>query len=151
LRMDNLSERARSFCMSRIRSADTGPERLVRHMLHALGYRFRLHRRDLPGCPDIVLPGFRKAIFVHGCFWHTHRCRFGRVTPRTNGPYWARKRTQTMRRDRVNLRRLRQNGWSVLVIWECWTKDGPSLERRVRGFIGCQRKLGASAPRGHGA
>lgn len=112
----------RSFNMSRIRAKDTRPEMLVRSLVHQMGFRFRLHRKDLPGKPDLVLPGHRKVIFVHGCFWHMHRCRYGRVTPKTNAEFWQQKRMGNVERDRRNMRELRQAGWSVLVIWECWTK-----------------------------
>lgn len=113
----------RSFNMSRIRGADTKPERIVRSLVHQLGFRFRLHRRDLPGCPDLVLPAHRRIIFVHGCFWHMHRCRYGRVTPATNAEFWEAKRRGNVERDRRNLVRLRRDGWRVLVVWECWTRD----------------------------
>ena len=114
--------------MSRIRGANTKPEMLVRSLVHQMGFRFRLHRRDLPGKPDLVLPRHRKVIFVHGCFWHCHNCRFGRVTPKANADFWREKRSGNAARDRRNLSRLRRDGWKVLVIWECWTRD---VEGRV--------------------
>jgi len=117
------SPEQRSFNMSRIRSRDTKPEMIVRSLVHQMGYRFRLHRRDLPGTPDLVLPRHSKVIFVHGCFWHMHRCRYGRVTPRKNAAFWAAKRQANVERDRKALRRLRSDGWRVLVVWECWTRD----------------------------
>ena len=117
------SPQQRSYNMSRIRGRDTKPELLVRSLVHQMGFRFRLHRRDLPGRPDLVLPRHRKVIFVHGCFWHMHRCRYGRVTPRTNADFWQAKRTANVDRDRRNLRKLRRDGWQTLVIWECWTRD----------------------------
>ncbi|MEQ9410518.1 MAG: very short patch repair endonuclease [Fuerstiella sp.] len=116
------TRRQRSFNMSRIRAKDTRPEMIVRSLVHQMGYRFRLHRRDLPGTPDLVLPRHHKVIFVHGCFWHQHRCRYGRVTPKTNAAFWAAKRQGNVTRDRRNLRQLRAAGWDVLVIWECWTR-----------------------------
>ncbi len=122
------SPHQRSFNMSRIRGANTKPEMLVRSLVHQMGFRFRLHRRDLPGKPDLVLPRHRKVIFVHGCFWHCHNCRFGRVTPKTNADFWREKRSGNAARDRRNLSRLRRDGWKVLVIWECWTRD---VEGRV--------------------
>lgn len=112
----------RCFNMSRIRNRDTKPEIIVRSLVHQMGFRFRLHRKDLAGKPDLVLPKHRKIIFVHGCFWHMHRCRYGRVTPRTNAEFWSNKRTGNVKRDRRNLRKLRRDGWQVLVIWECWTR-----------------------------
>ncbi len=121
--------------MSRIRSKNTGPEIIVRGMVHHMGYRFRLHRRELPGSPDIVLPRHRKAIFVHGCFWHMHRCRYGRVRPATNPEFWEKKRRGNVDRDRRNIKALRAMGWKVLVVWECWTRDMPELERHLRDFL----------------
>lgn len=112
----------RSFNMSRIRGKDTKPEMVVRSLIHQMGFRFRLHRKDLPGKPDIVLPRHQKAILVHGCFWHMHRCRYGRVVPRTNAEFWQNKRGRNVERDRTNLQKLRKAGWQVLVIWECWTR-----------------------------
>ena len=113
----------RSFNMSRIRGKDTKPELTVRSLVHQMGFRFRLHRRDLPGTPDLVLPRHDKVIFVHGCYWHMHRCRYGRVVPKTNTEFWQTKRTGNVARDRKNARRLRNAGWKILVIWECWTRE----------------------------
>ena len=115
--------RQRSFNMSRIRAKDTKPELIVRSVVHQMGFRFRLHRRDLPGTPDLVLPRHNKVIFVHGCYWHMHRCRYGRVIPKTNTEFWQTKRTGNVERDRRNIRKLRRNGWSVLILWECWTRN----------------------------
>ncbi len=127
----------RSFNMSRIGSRDTKPELIVRSIVHQMGFRFRLHRRDLPGKPDIVLPSRRKIIFVHGCFWHTHRCRYGKVTPATNAEFWKTKRAANSDRDRRNIRRLRVDGWQVLVVWECWTKNiDQALIPRLQTFLG---------------
>ena len=117
------SKQQRSFNMSRIRGKDTKPEMRVRSLVHQMGFRFRLHRRDLPGKPDLVLPRHRSVIFVHGCFWHMHRCRYGRVTPKTNAEFWQAKRQGNVDRDRRNIRKLKTDGWRVLVIWECWTRD----------------------------
>ena len=115
--------RQRSFNMSRIRGKDTKPELIVRSVVHQMGFRFRLHRRDLPGTPDLVLPRHNKVIFVHGCYWHMHRCRYGRVIPKTNTEFWQTKRMGNVERDRRNIRKLRRNGWSVLILWECWTRN----------------------------
>lgn len=126
----------RSFNMSRIRSKDTKPELIVRSLVHRLGFRFRLHDTSLAGKPDLVLPVHRKIIFVHGCFWHQHRCRWGRVTPATNSEFWAVKRKSNSDRDRRNRRRLKTAGWSVLVVWECWTKDiEGKLLPKLREFL----------------
>ena len=112
-----------SFNMSRIRGKDTKPEMIVRSLVHQMGFRFRLHRKDLPGKPDLVLPRHNKVIFVHGCFWHMHWCRYGRVVPKTNTEFWQNKRIGNVERDRRNIRKLRRVGWKTLVIWECWTRD----------------------------
>jgi DNA mismatch endonuclease (patch repair protein) len=121
--------------MSRIRGKDTKPELIVRSMVHRMGYRFRLHARHLPGKPDLVLPRHEKVIFVHGCYWHMHRCRYGRVVPKTNTEFWQNKRQGNVDRDRRNLRQLRRDGWSVLVIWECWTKDEQKLKSKLTTFL----------------
>jgi DNA mismatch endonuclease (patch repair protein) len=113
----------RSFNMSRIASKNTKPELIVRSTVHRMGFRFRLHSRGLPGKPDLVLPIHRKVIFVHGCFWHCHRCRFGKVTPATNSEFWRKKRADNVARDRRNRQQLKAAGWSVLVVWECWTRN----------------------------
>jgi len=132
---DVLTREQRKYCMSRIRGKDTSPEIAVRRLVHRLGYRFRLHKRELPGCPDIVLPRHKKVIFVHGCFWHMHRCRYGQVRPRTNERFWEKKRTGNVWRTRKDIRALRRLGWEVLVVWECWTRDIAPLEKRVQDFL----------------
>jgi len=122
--------------MARVHSKDTGPEKTVRSLLHAMGYRFRLQRRDLPGCPDIVLPGRRAAIFVHGCFWHGHDCKRGDRPPRRNAEYWSRKRAGNAARDKKRQAELEALGWRVLVIWECEIRDAESLRRKLQTFLG---------------
>lgn len=130
------SPEQRSYNMSRIRSTNTKPELLVRSLVHRMGYRFRLHRKDLPGKPDLVLPRHRKVIFVHGCYWHMHRCRYGRVVPKTNTEFWQNKRQGNVKRDQRNLKQLRQDGWQVLVLWECWTRDAEQkLVPRLQQFL----------------
>lgn len=129
------SKKTRSFNMSRIRGKDTKPEMVVRSLVHRMGYRFRLHVGDLPGKPDLVLPRHEKVIFVHGCYWHMHRCRFGRVIPKTNTEFWQNKRQGNVDRDRRNLRKLRREGWSVLVLWECWTRDPDRIEAKLTEFL----------------
>ena len=131
---DHLTPAARSENMRRIRGRDTKPELVVRRTAHALGYRFRLHRRDLPGTPDLVFPRLRTAVFVHGCFWHMHRCQRRRI-PETNRPYWAEKLLRNVRRDRRNARRLRADGWSVCTVWECQTRDAERLARRLARLL----------------
>ena len=125
----------RSRNMAAIRSKDTEPEMKVRRIAHVLGYRFRLHRRDLPGTPDLVFPRHRKIIEVRGCYWHMHDCKYGRVTPKTNAEFWQAKRCGNVERDHRNDAALKVLGWQVLVIWECETKDLPRLAERVAGFL----------------
>ena len=132
---DVLTKEQRSYNMSQIRNKDTRPEMLVRSIVHRLGYRYALHRKDLPGKPDMVLTRHRKIIFIHGCFWHTHKCRYGKVKPATNVDFWRTKREGNVARDKKNLRKLRKDGWKVLVVWECWTRDIPKLEDRLLSFL----------------
>ena len=123
--------------MARIRSKDTAPEMAVRKMLHAHGYRYRLHRKDLPGKPDVVLTKHRVAIFVHGCFWHQHKgCRFA-ATPKSNAGYWGPKLSRNVQRDEQSVRALQQAGWRVLVVWECACRkgSGSQLLPLMAGFI----------------
>lgn len=124
--------------MQAIRGKDTKPEVVVRSLVHRMGYRFRLHRRDLPGTPDIVLTRHRKVIFVHGCFWHMHRCKYGRVVPKTNADFWRTKRQANADRDRRSMRRLRKEGWRILIVWECQTRDSGKLIERLSGFLAPQ-------------
>lgn len=121
--MDVHTAEQRSRNMAAIKGRDTRPEIRVRSMLHSLGYRFRLHRKDLPGKPDIVLPRHRIVIFVHGCFWHCHDCRWGRVVPKTRADFWEKKRRDTTERDKRNASALRSAEWKVLVIWECQSRS----------------------------
>ena len=115
--------------MSRIRSRDTTPERVVRSILHRLGFRFRLHGRKLPGRPDVVLSKHGVVVLVHGCFWHRHsRCRFA-YTPKSNLPFWLRKFEENVARDRRTVKALRAHGWRVLTVWECQTADVDRLTR----------------------
>ena len=139
--MDSLSPIRRSANMSRIRSRDTKPELLVRQLLHRLGYRYRLHRRDLPGIPDLVFPSRRKVIFVHGCFWHQHkRCVDGRP-PKSRLEYWLPKLRRNVDRDRENMAKLRISGWTVLKLWECDILNGNKLEQRLLQFLGPAGRL----------
>lgn len=125
----------RSRNMAAIRSRNTKPEVKVRQALHAAGLRFRLHRRDLPGHPDIVLPKFKTVVFVHGCFWHMHRCPFGKPQPATNPDFWLKKRMDNVQRDKKNTRALKTLGWRVYTIWECETRNSQKLETRIRNLI----------------
>ena len=132
--MDRLTRQQRSRLMGRVRGKDTAPELAVRRLAHGLGFRFRLHRRDLPGTPDMVFPRLRKAILVHGCFWHSHGCPAGRA-PTSNTAFWNAKLDRNVRRDAENEDALRRLGWDVLVIWECETRRGEDLDRRLRAFL----------------
>ena len=122
--------------MRAVRGTDTTPELVVRRVVHGLGFRYALHSSSLPGKPDLVLVRRKKVIFVHGCFWHKHWCRHGRVAPSANSQYWNEKRQKNANRDRQNILELRKPRWNVLVIWECWTKDLTSLRGRLKQFLG---------------
>jgi DNA mismatch endonuclease (patch repair protein) len=133
---DHLSKHRRSENMRRIRSVGMKPEMLVRRLVHALGYRFRLHRKELSGKPDLVFVRRRKVIFVHGCFWHQHQeCKAGRL-PKSNRGYWRPKLARNIERDAQNLLALKSEGWKVCVIWECETKDEVKIRRKLRRFLG---------------
>ena len=121
--------------MRRIKAQDTKPEMMVRRLLHSLGYRYRLHAKELPGKPDIVFRRRKRAIFVHGCFWHQHeQCREGRL-PGTRPEYWIPKLSRNVERDRDNSAQLVQKGWQVLTIWECETGNDEALEESLRAFL----------------
>lgn len=133
--MDTLTPLERSARMALVRAKDTKPELLVRRLVHGMGYRYRLHRRDLPGTPDLVFPGRGKVIFIHGCFWHRHaRCVLARL-PKSRGDFWLPKLTANAERDVRNTRALRRLGWSVLTIWECQLGDTSKLANRIRRFL----------------
>ena len=129
------SPESRRRTMQAIRSKNTKPEMAVRRMLHAKGYRYRLHRKDLPGSPDLVFQARKKVIFVNGCFWHGHSCKDGSRTPKTNSDYWGSKRARNMERDAENLKKLAELGWQILIIWECELKD-ENLSDRLVLFLG---------------
>ena len=133
--MDTLTPAERSARMALVRAKDTKPELMVRRFVHGMGYRYRLHRRDLPGTPDMVFPGRGKVIFVHGCFWHRHaRCALARL-PKSRGDFWLPKLTANAERDARNGRALRPLGWGVLTIWECQLRDTAALANRIRRFL----------------
>jgi DNA mismatch endonuclease (patch repair protein) len=135
--VDTLTKKARSERMSRVRSKDTGPEMLVRSLVHSLGYRFRLHRKDLPGSPDLVFVTKRKAIFVHGCFWHRHpdsTCKLARL-PKSRPEFWLPKLEGNAARDMRNQEALATAGWDVLILWECQLKDLSSIKKIIRSFL----------------
>ena len=131
----------RSRNMAAIRGKNTKPEIRVRSALHALGYRFRLHRKDLPGKPDIVLPKHHLIIFVHGCFWHSHSCRYGSVVPATRAEFWSAKRAGTVDRDAKKQENLKALGWRVVNVWECETKDSDVLADMLK------KRLAENEPR----
>jgi len=134
--MDTLTPLQRSEQMRRVRSNNTKPELVVRKVIHGMGFRFRLHARDLPGTPDIIMPKHKLAIFVHGCFWHRHgkRCRLTRM-PKSHIEYWKPKLERNRSRDIQNRRKLRAQHWRVLVLWECQLIDHAVLEKRLFAFL----------------
>lgn len=124
--------------MARIGPRDSKPEMIVRRLAHALGYRYRLHRRDLPGTPDMVFPRLRKAIFVHGCFWHRHEgCKYS-TTPKTRTDFWEDKFKKNTERDARKERELRALGWDVLTIWECETRNPNCLNEKLNNWLGSE-------------
>ncbi len=133
--MDRLTKEERSRNMARIRGKDTKPELLVRSLLHGMGYRFRLHRKDLPGKPDIVLPKYESVVLVHGCFWHRHKgCQYAYM-PKTRVSFWKKKFKENIDRDKNNLSQLEELGWNVLTVWECETRDLQKLKDRLQAFL----------------
>jgi DNA mismatch endonuclease (patch repair protein) len=133
--MDTFTAAERAAIMRRVRGKDTGPEMAVRRMVHRMGYRYGLHRADLPGNPDLVFPCRGKVLFVHGCFWHGHNCRAGRNRPSSNRGYWIPKLDRNQARDAANRRRLRALGWGVLTVWECQLNTPESLRLRIARFL----------------
>lgn len=131
---DTRTPEQRRRIMQAVRSKDTKPERVVRRLLHGLGYRYRLHRSDLPGKPDLVFPGRRKAIFVHGCFWHAHGCRHGQP-PKSRLDYWLPKLERNRERDAEKLAILESLHWSVLTVWQCEIGDSDALTARLCAFL----------------
>ena len=132
--MDRVSKTVRSKIMSSVRTRNTKPELILRYMIHRLGYRYSLHRKGLPGRPDLVFVSRRKIIFVHGCFWHGHRCRYGRL-PKSRLEYWRPKIGKNRERDAYQLRLLQTMGWRTLVVWQCELKDEAKLIARLIGFL----------------
>jgi len=135
--VDKLTPEERSKNMGNIRSKDTSPEMIVRKQAHRLGYRFRLHSKDLPGKPDLVFPGRKKVIFVHGCFWHQHKdsdCKITRI-PKSRTEYWIPKLKRNAERDIQHQKQLLAMGWNFLVIWECEVNDTEMLTGKIWGFL----------------
>jgi DNA mismatch endonuclease (patch repair protein) len=133
--MRNKTREQISAHMRSIRKKDTKPELIVRRLVHRLGYRYRLHRTDLPGTPDLVFPGRRKVIFIHGCFWHQHACKLGSKQPMTNRHYWLPKLARNLERDAAARKALATLGWNVLVIWECEVRSNAGIRGRIREFL----------------
>lgn len=134
---DIMTPAQRSHCMAQVRSKGMRPEMVIRSLVHKMGYRFRLHRHDLPGKPDIVLPKHQAVIFVNGCFWHWHpdtKCPIAKL-PKSNLSYWRPKLTRTRERDRVQVEALEELGWRVLTIWECSLRDLPTVEKNIHKFL----------------
>lgn len=138
---DVYSPEKRSAVMRRVKGRDTTPELKVRKALTALGARYRLNRKDLPGSPDIVMPGRRLALFVHGCFWHGHDCARGARVPKANRDYWLAKLGRNRARDAASAQALTDLGWRVETIWECDLKDAGALEARLRGLLAANPKI----------
>lgn len=129
--MDNLTPEQRRYTMFQVKSGDTKPEIFVRSLLHRLGFRFRLHRADLPGKPDIVLPKYKSVVFVHGCFWHRHaNCKHATM-PKTNVEYWEKKFARNVARDKRVQQELRELGWRVIIVWECELREAPALAEKL--------------------
>ena len=134
--MDNLTLKQRRRTMRAVRAKNTAPELVIRRLVSALGYRYRLHRADLPGTPDLVFASRKKVVFVHGCYWHRHCCNRGRVVPAVNRDYWEAKFSRNMKRDRDVRRRLRSMGWRFLEIWECeLVEEAATLQLRISRFL----------------
>lgn len=133
--VDRLTPQQRSNLMRQVRGKDTAPEMIVRRLAFAEGYRYRLHRKGLPGKPDLVFPGRRKAIFVHGCFWHGHGCKIGRL-PKSRPEFWEPKIARNQQRDAESAAALIASGWDVLTVWQCETKDREALRNRIVDFLG---------------
>jgi len=133
--MDRHTKEQRSYNMSCIRSKDTTPELIVRHLVHQMGFRYRLHSSNLPGKPDMVLKRHSKVIFVHGCFWHCHNCKNGQTIPQTNREYWLAKREYNIQRDKTNIQKLRDAGWDICVIWECQTRHTDYVTSCLNKFL----------------
>jgi len=132
---DVFTPQKRSSIMSRVRGKNTQPEKMVRSLLHRMGYRFRLHGRDLPGSPDIVLPRHGKVVFIHGCFWHGHRGCKRSKRPTTNVDFWNEKIDKNIKRDRAARRKLKARGWEVLVLWTCQLKDEERIKKKLMKFM----------------
>lgn len=149
--MDIVTPEKRSRMMAGIKSKNTKPEMVVRKLVHRLGFRFRLHRRDLPGSPDLVFPRFRRVIFVHGCFWHQHpRCKFA-YTPKSRPEFWIPKLEANMRRDAAAQQALVAAGWDILIVWECEIFDIFNLSNKIHSFLSAEFSPSSSSFASRGA
>lgn len=138
--VEKIDQETRSGIMRQVRDNNTKPEKAVRSLLHALGFRFWLHNSALPGKPDICLPKLKTAIFVHGCFWHRHKGCKRATTPVSNTPYWSKKFERNVARDAENARQLKKEGWKVVTVWECELKNSQKLSRRLAALLKAQAK-----------
>lgn len=144
--MDIVPPEKRSRMMAGIKGKNTKPEMVVRRLVHGMGFRFRLHRKDLPGSPDLVFPRLRRVIFVHGCFWHRHPgCKFA-YTPKSNAQFWEEKLEANMRRDAVALQALDALGWNALIVWECEVSNLLGVEQTLNSFLAVKQHGPAKAP-----
>ena len=125
----------RSRIMRAVKSRDTAPEMTVRRLVYSMGYRYRLHRKDLPGKPDLAFKSRRKVIFIHGCFWHGHDCKRGARVPKNNREYWETKITRNRERDRQHDEDLKREGWRVFVVWECQIREPEAVAERIKSFL----------------
>lgn len=132
---DTLTIKQRKHCMSRNRSKGTSTEITVRQFIHSLGYRYLLHQRDLPGCPDMVFSAKKKVIFINGCYWHRHNCKKGRSMPETHKDFWQTKFSRTKQRDKETRKKLKKLCWQILIIWECQIKTVENLKKIVVEFL----------------
>jgi len=133
---DTLTNEQRKRCMSGNHGKDTLPELVVRRTVHSLGYRFRLHRKDLPGCPDLVFPARRKILFINGCYWHRHKCKKGQSLPETRKVFWKNKFDGTIKRDKYNRKKLKMLGWKTMTIWECEITNIKKMETKLIKYLG---------------
>lgn len=133
--MDTLTKKERSARMRLIKSKDTQPEQVLRRLVWSLGYRYRKHHGDVPGRPDLTFIGRKRAIFLHGCFWHRHSCSSGERTPKSRTNFWREKFERNVARDKAVRRKLRSHGWQSLIVWECELRNVTRVEKRVRAFL----------------
>lgn len=141
-RTDVFTPEKRSAIMRAVKGKDTGPERRLRKALHAMGFRYRLHVKQLPGKPDVVFPKYRAVLFVHGCFWHGHACARGARLPKTNAAYWRAKIARNVERDRSAVVALQRHNWFVKISWECDLQDTPKEARKIAGWLKSRKSSG---------